>query len=106
MTGFPNGIPTAPEPFRPPVLPQSSVPAGKPVEIVDVEEAIQQQVAPEEPSGTKFFFGEMGKIPLGDGTSYHVTAHHTTIRNPKLIDSLRTAALGANGYKIFEQTNP
>lgn len=103
---FPQGMPKVPEPVFQPFSTKPIVPVGKPVQIVDVEEAIQQQVAPEEPLGTRFFFGELGKIPLGDGTSYHVTAHHTTIRDTALLEKLRTAALGANGYKIFEQTNP
>lgn len=73
-----------------------------PIEVVDLDAAIQSEtLTPEESqSGVSFWFGEVGMIHLGNGEKYHATRRHAFITDPKLIEQLKNAAKNPS-HKIF-----
>lgn len=78
----------------------------KPIETVDIDDAIEQAANPEAAKlGKRFFFGHVGLLKFEDGTQYHIAKQHATISDPKLIANIIKASEKPNS-KIFLQDDP
>lgn len=82
--------------------PTDPVIENSPIEIVDLESAIQQDtISPEQSeNGVRFWFGEIGLIHFPDKTTYAANKRREFITDPELIEKLTKASQNPS-HKIF-----
>lgn len=74
----------------------------EPIEIVDLDAAIEQEsLTPEQAeNGVNFWFGEVGLIQFPDKTTYAANKRRAFITDPVLIEKLKKASENPS-HKIF-----
>lgn len=87
-----------------PLVPETVTPAPGPLPIVSLEQEEQKPKGAKAAGAVSFWFGEIGKIPFDDGTSYMVARNREVITDKKVIANLRKKAKDEPSYKITEES--